>query len=389
MTVIDVDSHFFEPLDWLSEFPELRREVPETDKLTLILTTAFGEVLASLPPQYRPNPYARFPDVTLTDDGKLPPEQHALIESMVVGAVEGTVGGHNVQDRLTFMAEQGIDKQIVLPTFAFNPIAYVRREKPELTGQILRAYNTWAMGQFEGHTDMLIPATLVDLRTMAKDDVIAEMRRVRAGGSRVLLFWASPVDGKSLAHQDFDWFWAENEALGLMPMVHVGAGRPNIDLAWLNNGREFPLSHLSYFSQLNQIPEIILGELLAAGTFQKFPNLRVHVAELGVDWLPAFVGRAERLAKLGEASGIPWPYELSPLETFQRNIRVSPLHTDPTASVLERVGPGILVWSSDYPHPEGGADALANFRDQLKDSDPQAVADFFGDTVAKDLEIGA
>ena len=388
MTVIDVDSHFFEPLDWLSEFPELRREVPETDKLTLILTTAFGEVLSSLPPNLRPNPYGRF-GVELTADGKLPADKQAEIEAMVVGGVEGTKGGHNVDDRLSFLEEQGIDKQFVLPTFAFNPIAYVRREKPELTGDILRAYNTWATGQLAGHTDVLIPVGIVDLRTMTQDEVIAEMKRVRAAGSRSILFWASPVDGKSLAHADFDWFWATAVDLGLMPMVHVGAGRPQIDLGWLNNGRDFPLSHLSYFSQLNSIPEIILGELLAAGTFEKFPDLRVIVSELGVDWLPAFVGRAERLAKLGEASGIPWPYKLSPAETFRKNIRVSPLHTDPTAQVLERVGPGVLVWSSDYPHPEGGANALISFREQLKDSEPQAVAEFFGDTLAKDLEIGA
>ena len=57
MTVIDVDSHFFEPFDWLDKTdPELAAEIPEVDELTLVLTTAFGEVLAALPPQNRPNP---------------------------------------------------------------------------------------------------------------------------------------------------------------------------------------------------------------------------------------------------------------------------------------------------------------------------------------------
>lgn len=387
MTVIDVDSHFFEPLDWLSQYPEIRREVPETDKLTTILTTAFGEVLSSLPPQYRPNMFARIPGLTVDENGKLPPEQHAIAEQMIVGRIEGTQGGHKVQDRLAFMSDQGIDQQWVLPTFAFNPIAYVRREKPQLTGRILHAYNDWACGQLEGHNDKLMPVTLVDLKTMSREDVLTELKTVRARGSQSFVFWASPVDGKSLAHPDFDWFWAASCDLGLIPMVHVGAGRPQIDLGWLNNDRDFPSSHIAYFAQLNQIPEVILAELLIGGVFEKFPKLRIIVAELGVDWLPYFVKRAERLVKNGEANGNPWPLPLRPAEYLQRQVRVSPLHTDPIDEVIEEVPDGMLVWSSDYPHPEGGADALKTFRALLKDSPQDKVSGFFGQTIADDLKV--
>ena len=74
---------------------------------------------------------------------------------------------------------------------------------------------------------------VVDLRNMDRPTV---ERRASTGcgprGRGTVLFWPAPVDGKALSHPDFDWFWGRAAALGVMPMVHVGAGRPNIDLGW-------------------------------------------------------------------------------------------------------------------------------------------------------------
>ena len=55
MPVIDVDSHFYEPFDWLESVdPELAAEVPRGDPLDVALSTAFGEVLSTLPDAVRP-----------------------------------------------------------------------------------------------------------------------------------------------------------------------------------------------------------------------------------------------------------------------------------------------------------------------------------------------
>lgn len=391
MTVIDVDAHFFEPFDWLDKTdPELAAEIPEVDELTLVLTTAFGEVLAALPPQNRPNPYARIPGAELTADGKLTPESHERATQLIVGGIKALPGAYDPQQRVEHLAAQGIDQQWILPTFAFNPIAVVRREKPELTGRLLTAYNNWACEQLAGYTDKLVPVTIVDLRSMDRETVLAELKRNRERGSRSTLFWSTPVDGKALSHPDLDWFWAACEELGVMPMLHVGAGRPQLDLGWLNNGLEFPLSHITYFGQLQQLPEIFLTDMLVGGVFERHPNLRVLVCELGIDWMPRLLRRADGLVKMAEGMGTPWPYELKPSEYIRRNVRISPLHTDPAAQVISEVGPGLVVFSSDFPHPEGGGDAVRTFRSKLEGNvSDEAAEAFFGATIEADLSLSA
>lgn len=385
MRVIDIDSHYFEPFEWLEETdPTLVAELPQIDKLTLVLTTAFGEVLSTLPPQFKPDPYDRIPKGLLPEGGAITPEILEQGSQMMEAWVHSVPGAHKLDDRLAFLNAQGIDEQWVLPTFAFNPISFIRREKPELAGRLLSAYNTWACENLAG-SDRVSAVTVVDLKTMDRQAVENELKLTRERGSRSFLFWPSPVEGVSLGHPDLDWFWATAADHGLMPQVHVGAGRPNIDYGWLNNGREFPSQHIAYFGQLHQIPELLLLELLGAGTFEKHPNLRIIVAELGIDWLPSFVRRADRLAK---GAGEAWGYPLLPSEYLRRQLRVSPLHTDPVAHVIDEVGKDLVVFSTDYPHPEGGANAVSAFREKLaKREVAAAVTDaFFGGTIQADLE---
>lgn len=387
MTVIDVDSHYYEPFEWLTDTdPKLAAELPPTDKVTLVLTTAFGEVLSTLPPEFKPDPFSRIPKELLGGAEEITPELIERGEMLLEMWIQGFKGGHDPAARVAFCDEQGIDKQFILPTFAFNPISYVRREMTAETPRILSAYNRWTCERLAGHTDRLVPAGVVDLKTMTKEQILAEFAALRDGGSRVFLFWPSPVDGKSIAHPDFEWFWAGATEHGLMPMVHVGAGRPNVDLGWLNNGREFPSQLVAYFGQLHQIPELVLSELVAAGIFDRHPDLRVLISELGVDWLPTFVRRLDALAKQGKQQNA-WTFDHLPSEYFRRQVRVSPLEFDPVDRVIDEIGSGMVVFASDYPHPEGGSDARSGFDEKLSSIDDEARAEFFGATIERDLAL--
>jgi hypothetical protein len=63
MKIIDVDSHFYEPVDWLEQTdPKLAAEIPKIDIVTLMTTSIAGDLLASLPPELRPDPMSLLPD---------------------------------------------------------------------------------------------------------------------------------------------------------------------------------------------------------------------------------------------------------------------------------------------------------------------------------------
>jgi predicted TIM-barrel fold metal-dependent hydrolase len=56
---------------------------------------------------------------------------------------------------------------------------------------------------------------------------------------------------------------------------------------------------------------------------------------------------------------------LKPSEYFQRQIRVAPLHTENAGWILRNVGKDILMFNTDYPHPEGGKDPFGAYEQSL------------------------
>ena len=58
---------------------------------------------------------------------------------------------------------------------------------------------------------------------------------------------------------------------------------------------------------------------------------------------------------------------LKPSEYISRQVRVTPYPTEPTGWVIEQAGSDIFMFSSDYPHLEGGRNPLARFEKAIKD----------------------
>ena len=86
------------------------------------------------------------------------------------------------------------------------------------------------------------------------------------------------------------------------------------------------------------------------------------VIELGACWLPgfmrqldaafeAFARHEERLQTLS----------LKPSEYIVRQVRVTPYPTEPTDWIISQTSPAICMFSTDYPHVEGGRNPLGRF----------------------------
>jgi len=106
-----------------------------------------------------------------------------------------------------------------------------------------------------------------------------------------------------------------------------------------------------------------LSLLVFDGVLERFPELRVGVIELGGVWLPgymrqleaafeAFARHEERLRQLS----------LRPADYIRRQVRVTPYPTEPTGWIIEQAGPEVCMFSSDYPHVEGGRNPMKRFR---------------------------
>jgi predicted TIM-barrel fold metal-dependent hydrolase len=109
-----------------------------------------------------------------------------------------------------------------------------------------------------------------------------------------------------------------------------------------------------------------LATIVVDGVLMRFPDLRIGVIEQGATWLPglmrnldssadAFRKNEERLQLL----------DLLPSEYLRRQVRVTPYPHEDAGWVVRQSGPEVSMFSSDWPHVEGGRNPLGRFERSL------------------------
>jgi predicted TIM-barrel fold metal-dependent hydrolase len=120
------------------------------------------------------------------------------------------------------------------------------------------------------------------------------------------------------------------------------------------------------------------------GVFARHPTLTVVLEEMGIGWLPWYVGNLERQSQPSVALG-EWPFETSGAEMLRRNVRITPLPgfgDDDALDVLE-ARREMVVFSSDFPHQEGNVEPIALYGSRLDALERDVRARFMGDNAAE------
>ena len=81
----------------------------------------------------------------------------------------------------------------------------------------------------------------------------------------------------------------------------------------------------------------------------------------------AFERHEQRLRKLS----------VRPSDYVRRQIRVTPYPTEPTGWIIEQAGPDVCMFSSDFPHVEGGRNPLRRFDNEVAHLDADVQDAFF------------
>ena len=153
-------------------------------------------------------------------------------------------------------------------------------------------------------------------------------------------------------------------------MLHVGSAAPSLPGAYHKNGHPRPKDWLGggenlrakdYFA-LSFAPQNFLASLALDGVFDRFPDLRGGVIELGAGWVPDFLRRLDQAWK-GWRKTDPVVASLSmpPSELVRRAVRFTPYATEDAGVIIREGGPELFLFSSDYPHPEGTRNPIERF----------------------------
>lgn len=112
--------------------------------------------------------------------------------------------------------------------------------------------------------------------------------------------------------------------------------------------------------------EKFLTCLTLDGVFERHPGLRCGVIELGASWVPGFMRTLDAAGRnftkfepmLGELT-------MAPSDYIRRQVTFTPFPFDDVGWLIEQEGDELFLFSSDFPHPEGGRDPIAKFEASL------------------------
>jgi len=365
----DADAHIMEEPDWLVPYAD--PAVRDRMKPVYVSTVKPGEetFIDELRRRHRD------------------PEYRARDEAEIMLRKNWKATGSFVkEDRPRALDLLGFQSQLLFNTFTNKPLlAAESGDDVDFAYGLARAHNR-AMADFGSVDSRLLSSGYVPLRDFARAETTA--RDAIEMGCKALLIPSACPRGHAPSHVALDPLWARAQEAGIPIVFHVGGGGRLLDPDYFENGLPpVPDFHggAENFRSIDYMaipypPMQTLATMILDGVFDRFPTLRCGVIEQGASWVPgwmrrldsaqdAFAKNEERLRKLS----------LKPSEFVRRQIRVTPYPAEDVGWIIEQAGEEVCLFSSDYPHVEGGRNPIRRFEASMSELPERSKQRFYCD----------
>ena len=295
-------------------------------------------------------------------------------------------GSFIAEDRSRALDLLGFSSQLVFNTFHNGRLyGLEHRDDLELAYAAARAHNR-GMLEFCSVDPRLLATCYVPLADFDRAAAMAD-EVLDAGTASILVASGCPRD-HSPSHIGLDPVWARAQEAGVPVVFHVGGTGDLIDDAYFHNGLPIPPDFHGGEENFRSVdymgipvpPAQTLATMIYDGVLEAFPGLRIGVIEQGAIWVPswlrqmesafeAFRRHEERLQSLS----------LSPSEYVHRQVRFTPYPTEDVGWIVDQAGADLVLFSSDYPHVEGGRKPVERFEASLGDRDESVRRRFYCD----------
>src|SRR3954470_16503426 len=365
--VYDADSHIHEPPGYAEQYadPSIRSELAER-LATFRRPPADEEIAKQRDPEFR---------------AKDAEEILLRKNSLAVGAVIR-------EDRSRALDLLGFAAQLVFTTTYLDPLReFDVNAEVELAYAMARAHNRGIV-DFCSVDPRLLPVCYLPFADIDRAGQLA--REAIELGAAAIKVASHPPRHHSPSHIGFDAVWAQAEEAGVPIVFHVGGEQPMNAIYKKNglppvpdfHGGDTNFTSVSYIA-IPYAPMQTLATLIIDGVLDRYPNLRIGLIELGAAWLPglirsmdsateAFRRNEERLQKLS----------MLPSDFVRRQVRATPYPHEPADWIIEHTGPEVPMFSSDYPHVEGGRNPVKRFDTSLANCSDEVRAAFYAGNFA-------
>ncbi len=363
--ILDADSHLMELPDFLSRHAD--------ENVRDLMPSFSNETLAV--------PGVRFGGAAPEHSRETVEELKALGDRLTWGPKwHDALGSFNGQERGVALDLLGFKGQVVFSSFCAGKIFECDES---LRYPMARAHNR-AMSEFCSADPRLLGAAMVPL-----DDPAFAVREIKQSvddGLAAVWIPARAPGGRSPGHAAHDPIWQLLSEQGIPFLLHVGSSTLAIPDAWMNDGHSERQSARGRAEVIGSKDLTVifqdtlrfLSVLVLDGVLEKFPELRGGAIEVGAGWVPDMIRRLDHAAEIWVKSE-PHLAEMTrkPSEQIRQQLRFTPYPFEDVGLLIEQSYPELYLFSSDYPHAEGGRDPIGRFSRSLKDHSDDTRAAFF------------
>ncbi|MGC1678646.1 MAG: amidohydrolase family protein [Candidatus Binataceae bacterium] len=356
----DADSHIMELPDFLQSYadPELRAEIPAVSYSASLVT---DEEVAEIMSRGGRHSQEHVADLLSMGD-------HLIERSKEIQAL----GAFDSPERSVALDMLGFKSQLVFATHSLAmPFSPSSKISLRIRYAAARAHNRH-MAEFCARDRRLLGVAAAPLDDA--DLALEELEFAIKNGLKAVWVPHRACGDKSPGHVVFDRFWAALADAGIPFVLHVGGSPLQLDKAWMNNGRA-PVKdwmgggenlRTKDMAVLHQGPETFLSMMLIDGVFERFPKLRGACVELGAGWVPSLLARLDWVVQIWRKTDANLAkFTRTPSEQLTQQMAFTPFVFEAVGGLIDESNPDLYLFSSDYPHTEGGRNPIARFETAL------------------------
>ena len=273
---------------------------------------------------------------------------------------DNTPGTGPAAQRVSEMDADGIGAEILFPGQVTGPKFWRNIKDNDAYQAVVRGWNDWLAEEYCSVDPRrligvgVIPATNLD-------SAIAEMAHCKKLGFRTVVISSFPSGFAHPSPED-DRFWAASLDMEMPVCIHVDIDRsllPGPVYRWPKEDREI-LKHTDLVLQVSRFGRaagINAVQLVLSGLFDRFPDLKIDLAENQLGWAPFFMEQGDTRYK----RHWKWTAEMLGWTPLKRGLPSEYIREhfywgfqDDKVGVEMRNHFNIdrLIWATDFPHQE-------------------------------------
>jgi predicted TIM-barrel fold metal-dependent hydrolase len=263
-------------------------------------------------------------------------------------------GAGDGAQRLREQDRDGIDAEILFPPiFAVDALAGVSYADAYLG--IVQGYNSYLAEEYCAVApDRLIANGVIPARGV--DMAIKELERCAKIGLKTVALSSFP-NGTAHPKPEDDRFWDAALTLGMPISAHTHFGMPYPPSVSSGSAHDIMRaqgaapegSGTLCTRQGFQRPSFTVSQLIFAGVFERFPDLKLYFAEVNASWLPLGLQQMDENYLL-YAHTLSKKLDKMPSEYFKQHIFVSFIQDRAVTKMFDLVPVDNLMWGTDFPH---------------------------------------